>query len=86
LIPEWDLNVCVWHYKEKHQLWHRCFTPLIEKVEQITGLKYTMMSFWTLVKNLKQTKLIFIRVVVDHVRAVALYCDGQLPSNTGAVM
>ncbi|WP_163400691.1 alanine--tRNA ligase [Flavobacterium fluviatile] len=60
------------------------FTPLIEKVEQITGLKYTSDE----VKNIteEQDKInIAIRVVVDHVRAVAFaIADGQLPSNTGA--
>ncbi|MGO4821431.1 MULTISPECIES: alanine--tRNA ligase [unclassified Flavobacterium] len=60
------------------------FTPLIEKVEQITGLKYTSNE----VKNIseEQNKInIAIRVVVDHVRAVAFaIADGQLPSNTGA--
>lgn len=60
------------------------FTPLIEKVEQITGLKYTSDE----VKNIseEQNKAnIAIRVVVDHVRAVAFaIADGQLPSNTGA--
>ncbi|MFL9830670.1 alanine--tRNA ligase [Flavobacterium sp. ST-87] len=60
------------------------FTPLIEKVEQITGLKYTSNE----IKNIsdEQNKInIAIRVVVDHVRAVAFaIADGQLPSNTGA--
>ncbi|HKX86324.1 MAG TPA: alanine--tRNA ligase [Flavobacterium sp.] len=60
------------------------FTPLIEKVEQITGLKYTSNE----VKNIseEQNKInIAIRVIVDHVRAVAFaIADGQLPSNTGA--
>jgi len=60
------------------------FTPLIEKVEQITGLKYT--SNEVLNSNVEQNKTnIAIRVVVDHVRAVAFaIADGQLPSNTGA--
>jgi len=60
------------------------FTPLIAKVEQISGLKYTPNE----VKNVseEQNKInIAIRVVVDHVRAVAFaIADGQLPSNTGA--
>ena len=60
------------------------FTPLIAKVEQITGLKYTNNE----VKNIteEQNKInIAIRVIVDHVRAVAFaIADGQLPSNTGA--
>jgi len=60
------------------------FTPLIEKVEKITGLKYTSNE----VKNIseEQNKInIAIRVIVDHVRAVAFaIADGQLPSNNGA--
>jgi alanyl-tRNA synthetase len=60
------------------------FTPLIRKVEEITGLKYTSNE----IKNIseEQNKInIAIRVVVDHVRAVAFaIADGQLPSNTGA--
>ncbi|MGL2966524.1 alanine--tRNA ligase [Flavobacterium sp. XGLA_31] len=60
------------------------FTPLIEKVEQITGLHYTSNE----VKNIseEQNKInIAIRVIVDHVRAVAFaIADGQLPSNGGA--
>ena len=60
------------------------FTPLIAKVEEITGLKYTSNE----VKNIsgEQNKTnIAIRVIVDHVRAVAFaIADGQLPSNTGA--
>src|SRR5690554_4402049 len=60
------------------------FTPLIRKVEEITGLKYTDNT----IKNIseEQNKInIATRVVVDHVRAVAFaIADGQLPSNTGA--
>lgn len=60
------------------------FTPLIKKVEEISGLKYTDNS----VKNIssEQEKInIAIRVIADHVRAVAFaIADGQLPSNTGA--
>jgi alanyl-tRNA synthetase len=51
------------------------FTPLIREVEIITGKKYG--------KD-EQTD-IAIRVICDHVRAVAFsIADGQLPSNTGA--
>ncbi len=65
------------------------FTPLIEKVEQISGLKYTSNDAMTssdLSIQEEQNKInIAIRVVVDHVRAVAFaIADGQLPSNTGA--
>ncbi len=66
------------------------FTPLIEKVAQITGLKYMPNSAGTgrdlSVLDANQEKInIAIRVIVDHVRAVAFaIADGQLPSNTGA--
>lgn len=51
------------------------FTPLIREVEIITGKKYG-----------KDEEIdIAIRVISDHVRAVAFsIADGQLPSNTGA--
>jgi alanyl-tRNA synthetase len=64
------------------------FTPLIEKVEQITGLKYTTND--VILNDSEESKEqnktnIAIRVIVDHVRAVAFaIADGQLPSNTGA--
>ena len=60
------------------------FTPLIEKVEQITGLKYTSNEVKNVTEEQNKTN-IAIRVIVDHVRAVAFaIADGQLPSNTGA--
>lgn len=60
------------------------FTPLIEKVERITGLKYTSNEVKNISEEQNKTN-IAIRVVVDHVRAVAFaIADGQLPSNTGA--
>ncbi len=51
------------------------FTPLIREIETITNTKYR-----------KDTETdIAIRVIADHVRAVAFsIADGQLPSNTGA--
>jgi alanyl-tRNA synthetase len=53
------------------------FTPLISKVEEISGKKYTGI--------LEDEKDIAIRVVLDHIRAVAFaIADGQLPSNGGA--
>lgn len=53
------------------------FTPLIGKVEELTGKKYTSI--------LEDEKDIAIRVVVDHIRAVSFaIADGQLPSNNGA--
>jgi alanyl-tRNA synthetase len=64
------------------------FTPLIEKLEQITGFKYTpnSVSLSAVEVSEEQNKTnIAIRVIVDHVRAVAFaIADGQLPSNTGA--
>ncbi|MBD3723384.1 MAG: alanine--tRNA ligase [Flavobacteriaceae bacterium] len=64
------------------------FTPLIAKVEEITGLKYTpnnvILSGVEGSEEQNKTN-IAIRVIVDHVRAVAFaIADGQLPSNTGA--
>ena len=60
------------------------FTPLIEKVAQITGLKYTSNEIKNISEEQNKTN-IAIRVIVDHVRAVAFaIADGQLPSNTGA--
>ncbi|MEY4835461.1 MAG: Alanine--tRNA ligase [Bacteroidota bacterium] len=60
------------------------FTPLIAKVEEITGLKYTPNTKYP-ISNTQEKTNIAIRVVVDHVRAVAFaIADGQLPSNTGA--
>jgi len=60
------------------------FTPLIEKVTQITGLKYTSNEVKNISEEQNKTN-IAIRVIVDHVRAVAFaIADGQLPSNTGA--
>ncbi|QTD36714.1 alanine--tRNA ligase [Polaribacter batillariae] len=51
------------------------FTPIIREIETITNTKYRT--------NKKQD--IAIRVISDHVRAVAFsIADGQLPSNTGA--
>src|SRR5690606_9199813 len=60
------------------------FTPLISKVEEITGLKYTNNTVTGISKQQNKTNIV-IRVIVDHVRAVAFaIADGQLPSNTAA--
>lgn len=60
------------------------FTPLIRKVEAITGLKYTDNTVKDITEQQNKVN-IAIRVVVDHVRAVAFaIADGQLPSNNGA--
>jgi alanyl-tRNA synthetase len=51
------------------------FTPIIASIEKVTNSKYG---------NSEKTD-IAIRVVADHIRAVAFsIADGQLPSNTGA--
>lgn len=57
------------------------FTPLIRKIESVTGAKYTIKA-----SNEEEDKVnIAIRVIADHVRAVAFaIADGQLPSNGGA--
>ena len=60
------------------------FTPLIEKLEEITGFNYTSNEVKDISEEQNKTN-IAIRVIVDHVRAVAFaIADGQLPSNTGA--
>jgi alanyl-tRNA synthetase len=60
------------------------FTPLIAKIEQITGLQYTSNEVKNISEEQNKTN-IAIRVIVDHVRAVAFaIADGQLPSNGGA--
>ena len=60
------------------------FTPLIAKVEEITGLKYTSNEVKNISEEQNKTN-VAIRVIVDHVRAVAFaIADGQLPSNTGS--
>ena len=51
------------------------FTPIIREIETITNSKY----------NKGEETNIAIRVIADHIRAVAFsIADGQLPSNTGA--
>ena len=60
------------------------FTPLISRVEQITGFSYTDNTITAISETQNKTN-IAIRVIVDHVRAVAFaIADGQLPSNNGA--
>lgn len=51
------------------------FTPIIKKIEEISGLSYG-----------ENTNVdIAIRVLADHVRAITFsIADGQLPSNSGA--
>lgn len=51
------------------------FTPLIEVLEQKSGVKY----------GTKEETDIALRVMADHVRAVSFaIADGQMPSNNGA--
>jgi alanyl-tRNA synthetase len=57
------------------------FTPLIQKIESLTGAKYTIKA----ANDAEEKTNIAIRVIADHVRAVAFaIADGQLPSNGGA--
>lgn len=58
------------------------FTPLIQKIESITQKKYDFSKE----NEPGQRKInIAIRVIADHVRAIAFaIADGQLPSNNGA--
>ncbi len=51
------------------------FTPLIDKISEITGVKY----------GITEKQDIALRVIADHIRAISFtIADGQLPSNTGA--
>ena len=55
------------------------FTPFIEKIEAVSGIKYTGSYELTAKSD------IAMRVVSDHLRAVSFtIADGELPSNTGA--
>ncbi len=59
------------------------FQPLLQKIEEISGLKYQPKNE----QEHKQALMINIamRVIADHVRAISFsIADGQLPSNTGA--
>ncbi len=52
------------------------FSPLIQKIEQLSGLSYTATA---------DKKDVAMRVIADHVRAVSFaIADGQLPSSSGA--
>ncbi|AVM49489.1 alanine--tRNA ligase [Capnocytophaga sp. oral taxon 878] len=58
------------------------FTPLIHKIEEITKAQYTS---GTHVTAEQEQVNIAIRVISDHIRAVAFaIADGQLPSNNEA--
>lgn len=55
------------------------FTPIIKKIEKVSGKEYTFNYAYDAMSD------IAMRVVADHLRAVAFtIADGQLPSNTGA--
>ncbi len=52
------------------------FTPLIQKIESLSGITYTATA---------EKKDVAMRVIADHVRAVSFaIADGQLPSSSGA--
>ena len=52
------------------------FTPLIQKIEALSGLNYTASN---------EKKDVAMRVIADHLRAVSFaIADGQLPSSSGA--
>ncbi len=56
------------------------FSPLIDKIQEISGAKYDKTT------TPEEDKIsVAIRVIADHVRAVSFsIADGQLPSNNGA--
>ena len=59
------------------------FTPIIEKIEELSGLRYKPFE-----EEKHKTQLIIniaMRVIADHIRAISFsIADGQLPSNNGA--
>ncbi|MBA3704748.1 MAG: alanine--tRNA ligase, partial [Bacteroidetes bacterium] len=59
------------------------FKPVIDKVEELSGLRYKPKD-----EELHKKQLIInigMRVIADHIRAISFsIADGQLPSNTGA--
>lgn len=59
------------------------FTPLLNKIEELSGLRYKPEDED---KHPKQLIVnIAMRVIADHIRAISFsIADGQLPSNTGA--
>lgn len=63
------------------------FSPIIKKIEELSGLKYGDKSDEEYIKNKEQCFVDTrkqIRIVADHIRtAVFIIADGVLPSNTG---
>ena len=59
------------------------FTPLIQKIEELSGLRYKPEEED---KHKKQLLInIAMRVIADHIRTISFsIADGQLPGNTGA--
>ncbi|WP_317897471.1 alanine--tRNA ligase [Aurantibacillus circumpalustris] len=59
------------------------FTPLIHKIEELSGLRYKPEEED---KHKKQLLInIAMRVIADHIRTISFsIADGQLPGNTGA--
>jgi alanyl-tRNA synthetase len=59
------------------------FRPLLDKMEELSGLRYKPQD-----ENKHPKQLIIniaMRVIADHIRAISFsIADGQLPSNTGA--
>ncbi|WP_026753568.1 alanine--tRNA ligase [Sediminibacter sp. Hel_I_10] len=61
------------------------FTPIIREIETITDKTYSVQKPGQKLTEVEDKVNIAIRVISDHVRAVAFsIVDGQLPSNTGA--
>jgi alanyl-tRNA synthetase len=59
------------------------FMPIINKIEELSGLRYKPEDEEHHKKQLMIN--IGMRVIADHIRAISFsICDGQLPSNTGA--
>ncbi len=61
------------------------FTPLLNKIEELSGLKYKSENENAETSKSQLTINIAMRVIADHIRAISFsIADGQLPSNTGA--